>query len=146
MTTGSATVSRNRWPRAFFFGLLAEVATIVTIIAIVMVYRYGIASGQRDAVYAAFGERVGRIVGIVGGTLYTFLFARLLMRRLSGRYVAHGVVVAIAAIALSVGGSIAGHHDVPADYIFASLLKLGAGVFAGSLASKRVAAAADSFG
>jgi hypothetical protein len=127
---------RDHWIRAVGYGLLAEVSTIITIIAIMMVYRYVIAKGLSDADYAAFGERVGGIVGIVGGTIYTFLFARLLMRRVAARHLAHGVVVALAAIALSVGGSLAGHHGVPAGYIVATILKLVAGATAGVLAAR----------
>jgi len=137
LTSASAPQPRrDHWIRAVGYGLLAEVSTIVTIIAIVMVYRYLIANGLSDADYAAFGERVGGIVGIVGGTIYTFLFARLLMRRVAARHVAHGVVVALAAIALSVGGSLAGHHGVPAGYIVATILKLVAGATAGVLAAR----------
>jgi len=77
------------------YGLLAEIATILTIVLIVLAYRYVFARGVSDADYAAFGARVGEIVGIIGGTIYTYLFARLLMRRLSDRFVAHGVVVAV---------------------------------------------------
>ncbi len=84
---------RDRWLRAVGYGLLAEISTIVTIIAIVMIYRYVFARGLTDADYTAFAERVGAIVGIVGGSLYTFLFARLLMQYLSTRFVAHGIVV-----------------------------------------------------
>ena len=124
------------------YGLLAEISTIVTIIAIAKLYRYVLARGLTEPVYAAFDDRVGAIVGIVGGTLYTFLFARRLMRRISARFVAHGIVVAVAAIALSVLGSIAGHHGVPPAYILASALKLGAGALAGFLAAKQNAPAA----
>jgi hypothetical protein len=85
-----------------------------------------------DAQYVAFDERAGEVIGIVGGTLFTYLFARRLMPHLSNRFIAHGVVLALVAIALSVGGSIAGHHDVPSAYILASILKLAAGVFAGT--------------
>jgi hypothetical protein len=124
----------DRWLRAFFYGLLAEVATIVTIIAIVLLYRYVLAKNLTDADYAAFGMRTGEMVGIIGGTLYTFLFARLVTRGLPARRIAHGIVVALAAIALSVGGSLAGHHGLPAGYVLATLLKLAAGALAGFLA------------
>jgi hypothetical protein len=115
------------------YGFLAEAATVVTIILIVTAYRLAFARGLSDADYAAFGERTGEIVGIIGGTLYTYLLARLLMRVVRGRFVAHGVVVALTAIAFSVAGSIAGHHDVPAAYLLASVLKLAAGALAGFL-------------
>lgn len=133
----SAPAARSgRWLRAIVYGFLAEVATIITIIIVVKCYQYVIAPGQADPVYAAFGERAGGIIGIVGGSVFTFLSARLLMRRVSERQVAHGIVVAVAAIALSVGGSLAGHHGVPLGYIVASVLKLGAGALAGILAAR----------
>ena len=122
----------DRWLRAIGYGLLAEVSTIVTIILVTVLYRYVFSRGLSDAQYAAFNDRVGEVVGVVGGTLFTYLFARRLMRHLSSRFVAHGIVLALVAIALSVGGSIAGHHDVPRAYILASVLKLGAGIFAGT--------------
>jgi positive regulator of sigma E activity len=132
----------DRWLRAVGYGLVAEIATIVTIIAITMLYRY-VLRGLTEPSYAGFNERTGAIVGIVGGTIYTFLFARGLMRRISARFIAHGIVVAVAAIALSVLGSIAGHQSIPPAYILASALKLAAGVLAGFLAAKQYAPAAS---
>lgn len=122
----------DHWLRAIGYGLLAEISTIVTIIVVTVLYKFVFARGLPDAQYVAFDERVGEVVGIVGGTLFTYLFARRLMHHLSSRFIAHGIVLALVAIALSVGGSIAGHHDVPSAYILASVLKLGAGIFAGS--------------
>jgi len=137
MTSSEIPARSDRWLRAIGYGLLAEISTIVTIIAVTMLYRYVFARGLADANYAAFNARVGEVVGIVGGTLYTFVFAQRLMRHLSTRYIAHGIVVALAAIALSVGGSIAGHQGVPAAYLLASTLKIIAGALAGYLAAKR---------
>jgi len=124
------------------YGLLAEISTIVTIIAITMLYRYVFVRGLTESAYTAFNQRTGAIVGIVGGTLYTFLFARRLMRGISVRFIAHGIVVAVAAIALSVLGSIAGHQSIPPAYIVASALKLAAGALAGFLAAKQYAPSA----
>jgi len=76
-------------------------------------------------------------LGVLAGTIYVYLFANLLMPRLVANHIAHATVVAIAAIALSVGGSLAGHQGVPRAYILASLLKLAAGAFAGFRASRR---------
>jgi len=129
--------TKDRWLRAIAYGLLAEVATILTIIVIVMVYRFVIARGLSDAEYMAFGGRVGATVGPIGGTIYVFIFAQLLMRRIESHWIAHGILVAIGAIALSVAGSIAGHQGVPSGYIVASVLKLVAGAAAGFLASRR---------
>jgi hypothetical protein len=133
MTGFKIPAREHRWVRAVCYGFLAELATVLTIILVVQAYVHLIAHGLTDADYASLGQRVGGIVGVIGGTLYTYLFARLVMLGLAGRFVAHGVVVALTAIAFSVAGSIAGHHGVPAGYIFASALKLAAGALAGFL-------------
>jgi hypothetical protein len=138
MTGFEIPARKNRWLRAVSYGFLAEVATVLTIILIVQAYVHLFARGLTDADYAALGQRVGGLVGIVGGTLYTYLFARLVMLGLATRFVAHGVIVALTAIAFSIGGSIAGHHGVPAGYILASALKLAAGALAGFLYSRSV--------
>jgi hypothetical protein len=123
------------------YGFFAELATVLTIIFIVMMYRHVLSAASPREV-AAFGVRTGELVGIIGGTFYTFTLARLLMARLSDNYVAHGLLVAVTAIAFSVGGSIVGHRGVPAGYGLASALKLLAGALAGFLERKRAAAAA----
>jgi hypothetical protein len=124
---------KDRWIRATGYGLLAEVATIITIVVVVLAYKYLFGRGLSDADYTAFGNRVGAIVGPVGGTLYVFILARRLMPGISSRFVAHGIVVALAAVALSIVGSIAGHRGVPAAYLLASALKIIAGALAGFL-------------
>jgi len=137
MTAPEIAPQKARWLRAIGYGLLAEIATIVTIVAIVLLYKYAFARGLSEADYIAFAQRVGATVGVIGGTLYVYLVAHRLMRRLTSHFVAHGIVVAIAAIALSVAGSIAGHQGVPPAYLVASALKLIAGGLAGWAASRR---------
>jgi hypothetical protein len=124
------------------YGFLAEFATVLTIIFIVMLYRYAFARAASPGEAAAFGVRTGELVGIAGGTFYTFILARQLMARLSDNFIPHGVVVALTAIAFSVGGSMLGHRGVPAGYGLASALKLLAGALAGFLERKRTAAVA----
>jgi hypothetical protein len=138
MTSFEIPAKEQRWLRAVGYGFLAEFATVLTIILIVQVYAHFVARGVTDADLAALGQRVGMIVGTVGGTLYTYLFARLLMPRVGTRFIAHGVVMALTAIAFSVAGSLAGHKGVPAGYILASALKLAAGGLAGLLYSRSV--------
>ena len=140
MTAPQAPTDRNRWLAALGYGLLAEVCTIVTIILISLVYKFGIARGLSDAGYEAFNQKMGGAVGIVGGTLFTYLFARMITRRVNANFVAHGLLVAATAIVVSLSGSIAGHHGVPSGYILASILKLVAGWFAGFQGRKPAAA------
>ncbi len=137
MTTPQTLPPKDRWLRAIGYGLLAEIATIFTIVAVVLAYRYVFARNLSDEDYVSFAQRAGAILGVIGGTLYVFLFASRLMRLLPAHFVAHGLVVAIAAIALSIGGSIAGHQGVPSAYLLASALKLLAGGLAGWMAANR---------
>ncbi len=131
MSSPAAPTGRNRWLAALGYGLLAEVCTIVTIIFISLIYKFGVARGLSDAAYEAFNQKMGGFVGIVAGTLFTYLFARMVVRRVSTNFIAHGLLVALTAIVVSVSGSIAGHQGVPSGYILASILKLVAGWFAG---------------
>jgi len=139
VTSTEIPAPRHRWLRAVGYGLLAEVATIITIILVVMAYKYVFARGLSDPEYEAFGQRAGGYVGLVGGAIYTYIFARRLMPRLSSRFSEHGTVVALSAIALSIAGSIAGHQGVPLAYIAASILKIVAGATAGFVYSRSVA-------
>jgi uncharacterized membrane protein YebE (DUF533 family) len=116
--------------------LLAELLTVLTIIAIVMSYRFLFARGLSNADYDSFGLQTGRIVGTAGGALFTFFLARQLMHRLTRHFLEHGVVVAVAAIAFSIGGSLAGHHGLPDGYLLASVLKFGGGALAAVVYSR----------
>jgi hypothetical protein len=131
VATTETTARRNHWLRAVGYGLLAEVATIITIVIVVMAYKFVFARGQTETQYAAFGQSAGAYIGVFGGTIYTYIFARRLMPRISQRFSEHGIVVALGAIALSITGSIAGHQGVPTAYIAASFLKIVAGALAG---------------
>jgi hypothetical protein len=131
MASPEISARKDRWLRAIGYGLLAEIATIATIVVVVMLVKYAFARGFSDADYAALSRAMGAGIGIWGGALYTLTFARRLMSKVSSRFIAHGIVVALAASALSILGSIAGHQSVPASYVLASALKIIAGALAG---------------
>ena len=142
MTSIESPAWRDRWLRAVWSGFLAEFSTVLTVIVTVQAYIHFF-SPDPSHISPAAAERIGGIVGITAGTLYTYLFARLLMLLLTRRFVEHGLVVALTAIAFSVGGSIAGHHSVPLLCVLASILKLAAGALAGFLAAKQYAPVGD---
>jgi hypothetical protein len=139
VTSTDIAAPRNRWLLAVGYGLLAEVATIITIIAVVMAHKYLFARGLSEPEYAAFGQNAGGWIGVWGGAIYTYIFARRLMPRLSSRFSEHGIVVALGATALSIAGSIAGHQAVPYAYIFAAVLKIVAGARAGFVYNRSLA-------
>jgi len=132
-------VRETRWLRSIGYGFLAEIATIVTIIVVVMAYQYVLARGLSEPEYTAFGQRAGEIIGVYVGAIYTYIFARRLMPRISSRFSEHGMVVALGAIALSIAGSIAGHQGVPLGYLLASILKIVAGARAGFVYNRSLA-------
>jgi hypothetical protein len=133
MTSPEIRPRKERWGLAFGYGLVAEIATIATIVVVVMFSRYVFLRGWSEASLAPAFARIGAIIGFVGGTLFTFVFAQRLMSRIPSHFIAHGIVVALGAIALSIAGSLAGHGTIPASYLAASTLKFIAGALAGFL-------------
>ncbi len=125
---------QSRWIRAFLFGILAEIATIASIIITVLIYKQLIARGLTDVEYGKFGVRAGGIVGLSMGTVYVFLLAWPIVRSVSKHRMIHGAVVAFGAIALQITGSLFGHNGLPMAYAYSVALKLVAGVAAGWLA------------
>jgi putative flippase GtrA len=138
MTSPEIRPRKERWVLAFGYGLAAEIATIATIVVVVMFSKYVFLREWSEASLAPAFARIGAIMGFVGGTLFTFVFARRLMSRIPRHFIAHGVVVAFGAIALSIAGSLAGHGTVPASYLAASALKIIAGAAAGYLYERSV--------
>jgi hypothetical protein len=128
------TDGRSHYFRAFAFGLLAELATIATIIIAVLGYRQFAGRNMSAADYAVFGQRAGELIGLTLGTVFVFLLAWPVVRVVSRHKIWHGVTVATGAIVLQIGGSLAGHHGLPLAYAFAAVLKLAAGGGAGFLA------------
>lgn len=124
----------SRWVRAFLFGILAEVATIASIIIAVLVYKNFIARGLTPAQYDALSQRAGGIIGLTLGTLFVFLLAWPIVRSVTKHRMIHGAIVAFGAIALQLSGSLAGHGGLPMAYAYAIALKIVAGVAAGWLA------------
>lgn len=145
MTSPGIQAKRDRWLLAAGYGLLAELATIATIIAVVMLIKYASFQNLPEAEYASLGQNVGKYIGVYGGAIYTYIFARRLMPKIPSRFSEHGIVVALAATTLSIAGSIAGHQSIPSEYIFATLLKIIAGARAGfvHLRSLRVHSGGD---
>lgn len=124
----------SRWIRAFFFGILAEVATIASIIITVLVYKQLVARGLTDVEYGKFGVRAGGIVGLSMGTIYVFLLAWPIVRSVARHRMLHGVAVSLGAMTLQLTGSMGGHGGLPMAYPYSVALKLFAGAAAGWLA------------
>lgn len=126
--------AQSRWVRAFLFGILAEFATIASIIIAVLIYKNFVARGLTPAQYDAISQRAGGIIGLTLGTLFVFLLAWPVVRTVAKHRILHGAVVAFGAIALQLSGSVLGHGGLPMAYAYSIVLKLAAGMAAGWLA------------
>jgi hypothetical protein len=124
----------SRWVRAFLFGILAELAIIAIIIAVVQVHKHFVATHLSPEAYEDIGRRVGAIVGMTVAPEIVFVAAWPIVRSVTKHKIIHGLLVAIGAISLQLGGSLAGHAGLPMGYAYAVVLKLIAGAAAGYLA------------
>ena len=113
-----------RWVRAFLAGIAAEVLTIVTIVIATKVFHVNM-------------ETAGVVLGAGGGVVFTFLMALWALRAIQDRYVAHGLVVAVGAVALHVIGLSGAPGGFRPIYLIADILKLAAGALAGVLVARR---------
>lgn len=126
-----------RWIRAFFFGLLAEFATIVTIILIVTVHSVANGGPMMDTT-SRFATVWGATIGIVGGAFYVYLFSRWIGSLVSRNFIAHGIVVAVAAAAFHILTALGSAEHVGALQYGADALKIAAGALGGWVASRNV--------
>jgi hypothetical protein len=125
-----------RWGRALSAGILAELATIVLIVLVVTLYRV-VQPARAPGDVEAFGARAGAVLGPLGGAVFTFLFALWVARGVRTQRIAHGLMVAVGAIALHLAGALATPDGYRPLYVMADALKLAAGALAGYVAQRR---------
>jgi hypothetical protein len=128
--------TRLHWVRALLTGALAEVCTIITVLAVIFGHRV-MSGGQSDQELQDFGLRAAALVGPLFGAIYTFLLALWVERKVEGRFLAHGLLVAAGAIALHLLGAFRAPGGFRALYVYADLLKLVAGAAAAFVAGRR---------
>ena len=120
---------RLRVVLAIAAGFLAEVFTAAVVGIVIGVHRL-VARGQSPEAVRDFNFRAAYITGPLFGVIFTYLMARWVVRRAKGRYLAHGLLVAIGAVvvhALTTIGAPGGYGII---HGVADLLKLVAGVTA----------------
>jgi hypothetical protein len=125
----------SRWPRAVLFGLLAEITTIIAVIAVVTAHSVATGGPMIDMT-SRFATVWGAGIGIVGGAFFVYLFARWIGALVSQRHIAHGLVAAAAAVLLHVAGSLHSPENMRWLQIGADALKLAAGALGGWVSSR----------
>ena len=129
------TRTETRWPRAVLFGVLAEITTIVVIIAVVTAHSVA-AGGPMIDTSSRFAMIWGATIGIVGGAFFVYLYARWIGGLVLQSHIAHGLVVAAVAILLHIVGSLRSPENMRALQIAADALKLFAGALGGWVAAR----------
>lgn len=129
------TRTETRWARAVLFGLLAEITTIVVIIAIVTAHSVATGGPMIDTT-SRFATIWGAAIGIVGGALFVYLYARWIGSLVLQRHIAHGLVVAAVAVLLHIAGSLRTPENMRGLQIAADALKLVAGAIGGWVAAR----------
>ncbi len=127
----------SRWIRAVLYGLLAEISTAVVVILVTTVHSV-VAGGAMIDTSSRFAHIWGAAIGIVGGAFFVYAYARRLGSSLSARFIAHGLVVAIAAAALHLISTLGSGDKLDALHYAAAGLKLIAGAVGGRVASRYV--------
>jgi len=129
--------ANTRWIRAIVFGILAELATAVSIIIVVAIHSVATGGPMVDTT-SPFAYSAGEALGIIGGALLVYLFARWLGQFLAQRFIAHGLVVAGAAAIVHLVSTLGSLQSYDLLHLSADVLKLVAGALAGWQASRIV--------
>jgi len=117
-------------------GFLAEVFTAAVVGGVIIGHRV-LASGQRLDVQRDFETRAAYITGPLFGVIFTYAMARWVVRKAKGRYMAHAMLVAFAAVVahlITAMGAPGGYGLVPAA---ADVLKLVAGATAAFVSERQ---------
>lgn len=128
--------------RVFGYALLAEVVTIVLIVAVLFIHSHVIAAGEPQSVIDDFAQRAPTFIGPVAGVLFTLLAAIRATRPLTDRFRTHGVLLGVIGAALTLPGLISGAAAVRPIYLAAIVAKVGAGFLGGVFSESQHAEAA----
>ena len=119
------------WKRAILGGILAELVLIVLFVPVAFAVGF-----DRLADPNNLPPGVLALV-IVGSFVTTFLLMQWVGRRVTSRFVLHGVVVGLAAFAVYIIPVLASGGQQPPMYWFAHVMKILGGVTGGLIAARR---------
>ena len=129
--------ARIRWGRILTGGILSEVGVVVVLLAIIATYSYVIAPGLSNADYERFGELAGYYVAPAAGAVITFLVVLWVARPLTSGFIAHGLLVGLVSVLLTIAFFFMAKPEHRAMYLIAFALRLAAGYAGGRVAQRR---------
>lgn len=128
--------SRIRWGRIVIGAVMSEVGVIAALFAAIAVYTW-LNPSMSDVQSSTLGEEIGYYVAPGAGAVTTFLAALWVTRGVSSSIFAHGALVGILSVLLTVGFIASARPDHRVMYLIAFALRLVAGCLAGVIAERR---------
>jgi len=124
-----------RYGRVLIAAVISEAGVIAVLSAAIAAY--WLASAEvTSAEFEGLGERIGYYVAPAAGFVTTFLAVLWAARRLTTRFVAHGVLIGVASVLLTVGFLFGARPEHRLMYILAFLLRIAAGYAGGAVAQR----------
>jgi hypothetical protein len=131
------TASRIRWGRVVAAAVLSELGVFLALGVVILTHRFLIAPGRTAAEYDAFAELSGYYVAPTAAGVATFLAALWAGRKLTSTFVAHGTLVGVVAVILSIAFVFMAEPDERLMYGVSYLLRLVGG-YLGGVVSQRM--------
>jgi hypothetical protein len=118
-------------------GVLTEACIIILMVAVMTAHNL-MARGETVAEQAAFANRIGSLIGPIGGALLSFLFALWACRRLRAGFILSGLLVGIVAALVHTALFLASRMGFQASYALADALKIFGGLAGGYVARQKI--------
>jgi hypothetical protein len=125
-----------RWGRIVLGAVLSEVAVILLLLGITLVYSVAIAPGLSQAQYGEFGRLAGYYIAPTAGAISTFVMVLMFTRRLTSGFVANGTLTGIVSVLLTVGFIVTAKPEDRLMYGIAFVLRIAAGYLGGLTSQK----------
>jgi hypothetical protein len=127
------------WGKIAVGAIAAEGLTVASLVAVVIVYEL-VAAAQagvplEEPAIQAWAEQAGRVVGPLGGAIWTFLVSVLVARRTRARPVAHGLAIGALLTAFDVAILVGMQAPFEILFVVSDAMRIAAGA-AGGYASR----------
>jgi hypothetical protein len=123
-----------RYGRVLLAAVISEAGVIAVLWAAIGVY-WLVSPGMTDAEFAGLGEQVGYYVAPTAGVLTTLAAVLWAARTLTNSFVAHGVLIGLVSVLLTVPFFLGARPEHRLMYVIAFVLRIAAG-YAGGVAAR----------
>lgn len=133
-----------RWGRIVAAAIMAEAGVFAVLLAAITAYTRFFAPGLSEEAYYALGEEIGYYVAPTAGAIMTILSMLWVARKLSGRFILHGVLVGVVEVLLTFWFIFGARPEHRLMYMVSFGLRIVGGYAGGVLARRRFGSTAVS--